>query len=83
MKSANFGGRSVQIVVGYRNIPELSDKLKDFSYRVLKDDCLDLPKKTFMKRVIQLSSEQEKVYSQMKQMALAVLNNKMIQQQQP
>ena len=78
MKSANFGGRSVQIVVGYRNIPELSDKLKDFSYRVLKDDCLDLPKKTFMKRVIQLSSEQEKVYSQMKQMALAVLNNKMI-----
>ena len=78
MKSANFGGRSVQIVVGYKNIPELSDKLKNFSYRVLKDDCLDLPNKTFMKRVIQLSSEQEKVYSQMKKMALAVLNNKMI-----
>ena len=77
MRSANFGGRSVQIVVGYRNIPELSDKLKDFSYRVLKDDCLDLPKKTFMKRVIQLSSEQEKLYNQMKQMALAVMNDKM------
>ena len=43
MKTANFGGRSVQIVVGYKNIPELSDKLKGFSYRVLKDDCLDLP----------------------------------------
>ena len=77
MRSANFGGRSVQIVVGYRNIPELSDKLKDFSYRVLKDDCLDLPKKTFMKRVIQLSSEQEKLYDQMKQMALAIMNDKM------
>ena len=24
---------------------ELSEKLKNFSYRVLKDDCLDLPKK--------------------------------------
>ena len=77
MRSANFGGRSVQIVVGYRNIPELSNKLKDFSYRVLKDDCLDLPKKTFMKRVIQLSSEQTKLYDQMKQMALAIMNNKM------
>ena len=48
-----FGGRSVQIVVGYRNLGELSEKLKPFSYRVLKDDCLDLPDKIFMKRVVQ------------------------------
>jgi len=78
MKTANFGGRSVQIVVGYRNLGELSDKLKPFSYRVLKDDCLDLPKKTFMKRVVQLTSEQLKVYSQMKKEALAILNGKML-----
>ena len=43
MKTAHFGGRSVQIVAGYKNLAELSDKLKGFSYRVLKDDCLDLP----------------------------------------
>ena len=30
MKTANFGGRSVQIVVGYRNLDELSEKLKAF-----------------------------------------------------
>jgi len=78
MKTANFGGKSVQIIVGYRNLAELSDKLQPFSYRVLKDDCLDLPKKTFMKRVIQLSDEQQKVYKQMKQNALAILNGKMI-----
>jgi SNF2 family DNA or RNA helicase len=77
MRSANFGGRSVQIVVGYRNLAELSEKIQPFSYRVLKDDCLDLPKKTFMKRTIQLSEEQQKLYSQMKQMALAVMNDKM------
>ncbi len=51
MKTANFGGRSVQIVVGYRNLGELSEKLKPFSYRVLKDDCLDLPAKHFINRV--------------------------------
>jgi SNF2 family DNA or RNA helicase len=77
MKTANFGGRSVQIVVGYRNLGELSEKLKPFSYRVLKDDCLDLPKKTFMKRIVQLSPDQLKVYDQMRKTALATLNGKM------
>ena len=78
MRKANFNGRSVEIVVGYKNLGELSEKLKPFSYRVLKDDCLDLPKKTFMKRVITLSAEQDKVYQQMKKMALAQLNGKMV-----
>ena len=78
MKTANFNGRSVQIVVGYKHLEELADKLKSFSYRVLKDECLDLPEKTFMKRIIQLTPDQQKVYQQMKQKALAEMNNKMI-----
>jgi len=78
MRSANFNGRSVQLVVGYKNLEELSEKLKPFSYRVLKDDCLDLPPKTYMKRIITLTPEQEKIYRQMKQMALAEMNGKVI-----
>jgi len=78
MRTANFGGRSIQIVAGYKNLPELAKTLKPFSYRILKDDCLDLPPKTFMKRVIQLTPEQKKVYAQMKSMALAELKGKMI-----
>ena len=78
MRKAHFNGRSVEIVVGYKNLGELSDKIKPFSYRVLKDDCLDLPKKTFMKRIITLTAEQEKVYKQMKEMALAQLNGKLL-----
>jgi len=77
LKTANFNGRSIQIVTGYKNLAELSEIVKKFSYRVLKDDCLDLPPKTFMKRIIQLSPEQKRVYSQMKSMALAELNGKM------
>ena len=77
MKTANFNGRSVQIVVGYKHLDELADKLKPFSYRVLKDECLDLPKKTFMKRIVQLTPDQFKIYMQMKQMALAEMNGKM------
>ena len=77
-KQINVSGRMVQIVVGYRNLPELSEKIKPFSHRVLKDDCLDLPPKTFMKRTIQLTEEQRKVYKQMKEIALATLNGKLI-----
>ena len=78
MRTANFSGRSVQVVTGYKNLPELAETLKSFSYRVLKDECLDLPPKTYMKRVIQLTAEQKKVYEQMKKMALATLNGKMV-----
>jgi len=49
-------GRQVQVVNGFKNFGELSDKLKDFSYRVLKDDCLDLPDKIFIKRQISLNT---------------------------
>ena len=77
-KQINVSGRMVHLVVGYRNLGELSDKLKPFSHRVLKDDCLDLPPKTYMKRIIQLTEEQKKVYKQMKEIALATLNGKLI-----
>ena len=78
MRTANFSGRSVQVVTGYKNLAELSETLKPFSYRVLKDNCLDLPPKTYMKRVIQLTPEQKRVYQQMKATALATLNGKMV-----
>ena len=78
MRTANFGGRSVQIVVGYKNLPELSMLLEPFSYRCLKEDCLDLPDYTFTKRVIQMSPEQKKIYNQMKQMALAQMDGKLM-----
>jgi len=78
MRTANFAGRSVQIVTKFRHLEELAEKLKPFSFRVLKEDCLDLPEKTFMKRSIELTTEQKEVYQQMKKMALAVLNGKQV-----
>ena len=77
-KQVNVSGRMVHLVVGYRNLPELSEKVKPFSYRVLKDDCLDLPPKTYTKRIIELTDEQKKVYKSMKEKAIAFLNGKMV-----
>ena len=78
LRTANFGGRSVQIVVGYKNLDELSERIEQFSYRVLKEDCLDLPSYSFTKRIIQLSKEQQKIYQSMKQLALAQQNGKLM-----
>jgi len=76
MKTMHVSGRSIQVVDKFRNLGELSDTVKEFSYRVLKEDCLDLPPKNFIKRHITLTPDQKKVYEQMKKHAIAMLNKK-------
>jgi SNF2 family DNA or RNA helicase len=76
MKTMHVRGRSIQVVHAFQNLAELSDKLHGFSYRVLKEDCLDLPPKNFTKRHITLTPDQKKVYMQMKQQAISILNGK-------
>ena len=78
MKTANISGRQIQLVSGFKNLGELSEKLKPFSYRVLKEDCLDLPDKIYMKRQINLTTDQKKLYEQMRKEALATLNGKKV-----
>ena len=76
MKTMHVRGRSIQVVDKFKNLGELSEQLKGFSYRVLKEDCLDLPEKNWTKRQITLTPDQRKIYNQMKETALAVLNGK-------
>ena len=78
MKTMHVSGRSIQVVGGFRHLDELADSLKPFSYRVLKEDCLDLPDKVYMKREIQLTKEQDTLYQQMRKEALATLNGKTV-----
>ena len=77
MRNANFGGRRVQLVAGYQRLDELAKILKPFSDRVLKENCLDLPEKTYIERQVELTDEQKKTYETMKSAALASLKGKM------
>ena len=77
MVDRNFGGRRVQIPTGYQRLDELSEILKKFSDRVLKEDCLDLPPKTYIERQVELTDEQTKAYSTIKSASLALLKGKM------
>jgi SNF2 family DNA or RNA helicase len=70
-----MGHRSFQEITGYRRLDELNEKLDKFSNRVLKEDCLDLPDKVYMRREVELTPEQKKMYNQMSKLALTQLDN--------
>ena len=75
MQRRNVGSHSFNHVLGYRNLSELTDKLKPYSYRILKEDCLDLPDKVYTKRVVELTDEQKKVYESIQKYALALIDD--------
>jgi len=62
-------------VVGFRNLDELSYRLSQFSFRVLKEDCLDLPPKVYSPRHIELTKEQQKAYNDLETFAITQLND--------
>lgn len=71
-----FGtGRPVDIIVGFRNIDELHEKIAPYSYRVLKKDCLDLEDKVYTTWEVQPTDEQRRLYNEMKNFATTELDN--------
>jgi SNF2 family DNA or RNA helicase len=61
-----MGGFENKEIVSYQNIDELTKNIEGHSFRVLKKDCLDLPKKIYQRYVIDLTPEQSKVYNSLK-----------------
>jgi SNF2 family DNA or RNA helicase len=73
MEQRIFGGRSVQTVTGYRNLAELTENVKEHSFRVTKEECMDLPPKVYVTRTVELTDEQSKAYVAMREEAFAEL----------
>ncbi len=67
---------SFHSIVGYQNLTELTALLKTFSFRVRKEDCLDLPDKIYSKREVELTDEQRKIYADLKNNAMAIIQSK-------
>jgi hypothetical protein len=67
--------RSVPVVVGYRNLEDLQRRVARYSYRRLKEECLDLPPKQYLPiRDVRLSAEQRRVYDDLLEAAFAELD---------
>ena len=73
MRNVNFGPRSTQLIVGFQRLPELNRIVEHHSYRVLKEDCLDLPDKVYEKRFVSLTPEQVKAYEEMRRFNMTEL----------
>ena len=72
------GGKYTEIPKYYVKLEELEEKLKTFSYRVTKDECLDLPPKQYTKRYVDMNEEQERVYKSLKQSAIAIIEDEAV-----
>lgn len=75
MRLIDMGGRSIEIPQYYTNLDELELKLKSFSFRVKKEDCLDLPEKIYQRRNLQLGQKQQEVYNRLKKAAYVILRD--------
>jgi SNF2 family DNA or RNA helicase len=69
-----MGAHSFQQIVGFRHLEELTEKVDQFSFRVLKKDCLDLPEKSYTIRYVSMTDEQLKMYNEIRHEALTLLD---------
>ena len=74
-KTQRMGSHSFLQIVGYRNLEELSEKLDTFSYRVTKEEALDLPDKVYVTREVSVTDEQRQHYMTLKKQAIAMFDN--------
>jgi SNF2 family DNA or RNA helicase len=68
---AIMGGFEGRQVINYKNLEELSASIASCSFRVTKDECLDLPPKVYQKRRVTMTDAQVKAYKQMREEMLA------------
>jgi len=71
----SMGSHSFNQILGFQRLEELTETLDEHSFRVRKEDCLDLPEKVYMRREVELTAEQSEAYVQMKNLALARLDS--------
>jgi Mesyanzhinovviridae DNA helicase len=64
-------GRTRRVVVAPKNLDELAEVVSHHSYRVRKEECLDLPAKVYQYRNVELTTEQRIMYDDMRRFAIA------------
>jgi hypothetical protein len=67
--------KKAPVITGFRNLDELNKKIMASSYRVTKDEVLDIPPKIYKFWDVELTAEQSQIYRQMRDIAMAKLND--------
>ena len=74
----NHGNRVYERILGYKNLDKLTTAISPFSVRLLKKDNLDLPEKVYQKEYVPLSPEQERAYSDLRDMAITMIDQGLV-----
>lgn len=70
-----LGGFEARQIVGYKNVGELQKRVDGHTYRKTKEECLNLPEKTFMTRMVEFNPDQKILYNQVKDDFVAQLED--------
>lgn len=72
---AILGGYGNYQVVGYKNLPDLTEKAHSIAFRITKKEALDLPDQVDTTRYIELEPKARAIYNQVERESYAELNN--------
>lgn len=75
-KVIELQNRSFRKVVGFRHMENLRELVANFSTRLLKSECLDLPPKLYSTREVPFDPIQKRAYEQMREIQVAQLEEK-------
>jgi len=67
------GNRTFDVIVDYRELDDLRDRIAPYSFRVLKSECLDLEPKKYVLWESEHTSEQRQHYTQLRDEAVTQL----------
>ncbi len=73
VRRQQMGARWFDLIVGYRFQEELAEKVREHSFRVTLEDCYDLPESIYQIRHVDLTPEQRRLYSSLRDQAEATL----------
>jgi SNF2 family DNA or RNA helicase len=67
-----------ETLTGYKNIETLKKLIAPHSYRITKEECLDLPEKIYMSRFVEMSDEQRKIYNKIVRQSIIELEGEQV-----
>ena len=73
MRRRRTATHSFDEIVEYQRLDELQEYLEEHSFRVTKEECLDLPPKIRLKREIDMTKDQKLMYHTLRKRAILEL----------
>lgn len=62
-------------IKGYKNLDQLREKIDPYSFRVLADDCLDLPARVYKTWAFDLGKEERRIFDELRAEGLAYFSD--------